>query len=334
MDYTYIGAASGRTSALFGSGLVALALACGTGCSGPASTSDAAENADLQAVSGHRPAGATPVDARRSLLGHHVTQWQESIGDEGPIPYSALDLHADGTFNAVTYDQNQGPGVSPTPGYPSVSVTGRWVFVPSNALPSSRQPAGALHLEEDAPRAWSDLHDMNAPAVIQKFDVDVREPTATSYRLCWFVAFYECPKYELVSDGQSSGSSGGSSGSAWPFPMMPGPALTVIPLEYQDNGKTIPVRMGQEINIHLESNVTTGYDWVLASDDSPLGAPRVSHESAGGGLVGAPGSTDFRFTTTGTSIPTGSKFTLQFEYKRPWEKSTPPAKTFAVTLSF
>jgi predicted secreted protein len=281
------------------------------GCSAPTAADTSSESAG----------DAVRVDPRTSLMGLHETQWVESIGDEGAIPYSALDLHSDGTFSGMTYDQNQGNGVSPLPAYPSVQVAGTWTFVPSNALPSSKQPAGVLKLTETTPRAWSDSRDPNAPVVNQTFEVEVREAKSKSYRLCWEQSYYECVLYTKSATPPS------------PIVLAPGPALSVVALEAQDNGHTIPVRLGQEINVNLEANRTTGFDWQLTSDPGALGAPVSSYEPGPNNVLGAPGRSNFRFTTAGKTLAAGSTMKLTFGYRRPWE-SAAPAKTFEVTLSF
>ena len=97
-----------------------------------------------------------------------------------------------------------------------------------------------------------------------------------------------------------------------------------------DAGHSITLRIGQELALNLESNPSTGYRWFLASTPNSiltsLGKPTYKQGRPAPGAGGVESWT-FRATDAGTQ-------TLKFEYRRPWEKKTPPAKTvlFHVTV--
>ena len=97
-----------------------------------------------------------------------------------------------------------------------------------------------------------------------------------------------------------------------------------------DANSDVLLAVGQELVLKLPSNPSTGYRWSLAEGGAPvlanLGQPRYQ---ASGTLPGAGGVE----TWTLRAAQIGSQ-TLKFEYRRPWEKTVPPAKTlfFPITV--
>jgi inhibitor of cysteine peptidase len=93
-------------------------------------------------------------------------------------------------------------------------------------------------------------------------------------------------------------------------------------------GDTISVAAGDEFEIALPANPSTGYAWT-AGDDPDVEFVS-SHEVAGGSQPGAAGTQEltFRATDAGTS-------TLKLAYARSFESGVPPAKTatFPVTVT-
>jgi inhibitor of cysteine peptidase len=94
----------------------------------------------------------------------------------------------------------------------------------------------------------------------------------------------------------------------------------------------VSLKLGAVLEVRLEANHTTGYSWVAAPVANPVlmrqGAARYE-EHASGGKAGLGGVEVWRFK----AVKAG-KQGLQFEYRRPWEKGSPPAKvvTFSVTV--
>ena len=90
-----------------------------------------------------------------------------------------------------------------------------------------------------------------------------------------------------------------------------------------DAARPIEMQLNKRITLRLEANRSAGYRWTLAaSGDAELeqiGEPFYTPEKAVPGGGGAEYWT-FRATRAG-------KKTLRFEYRRPWEKDKPPAKT-------
>jgi inhibitor of cysteine peptidase len=98
-----------------------------------------------------------------------------------------------------------------------------------------------------------------------------------------------------------------------------------------DAGRTVDVSAGQEILIRLPANRTTGYSWALVSPDAgKLGRPTGSvytPDSTAAGMAGAGGIESWTFKANQSG-----EEELRFEYRRPFELDTPPAKTVSFTI--
>jgi len=107
---------------------------------------------------------------------------------------------------------------------------------------------------------------------------------------------------------------------------VPGPGGKVI--TKADNGKTVEVAKGSEVQVVLESNPTTGYSWQVKEVDASIlkqvGEPAFKADSS---AVGAGGKETFTFNAAGAG-----QTTLKMEYRRPWEKDVPAVETFSVTV--
>jgi inhibitor of cysteine peptidase len=95
-----------------------------------------------------------------------------------------------------------------------------------------------------------------------------------------------------------------------------------------DNGKTVTVDVGQEFDVTLKANPTTGYTWAVAepTDEQIIrqrGEIEFEPESE---ALGAGGVQIIRFEVVGAG-----QTTLKLIYHRPWE-SIEPLQTFSVTL--
>jgi inhibitor of cysteine peptidase len=96
-----------------------------------------------------------------------------------------------------------------------------------------------------------------------------------------------------------------------------------------NNGQTIALQRGQVLVVSLNAQLGTGFGWhVVKYDRDNLklrGGPQIEAPDRPG--VGAPQPEIFRFEAKGD----GSSV-VQLDYKRAWEKNTPPAKTFRLTV--
>jgi predicted secreted protein len=88
---------------------------------------------------------------------------------------------------------------------------------------------------------------------------------------------------------------------------------------------------GELFTVSMEANPSTGYGW---SVEVPPGGPvslisqDMRQQEQAAGRVGAPEVQTFCFKA-GTA---SQKARLRFVYRRPWEKSQPPASTFEVAV--
>lgn len=99
-------------------------------------------------------------------------------------------------------------------------------------------------------------------------------------------------------------------------------------LDESDDNSQLCLYSGDLLAIKLVSNPTTGYSWT--NPDSPSNLELLSSKSERGssGRPGAPGFQVFSFKAT---KPGDS--TLVLTYLRPFEKDTPPTKTFRLTIT-
>lgn len=108
-----------------------------------------------------------------------------------------------------------------------------------------------------------------------------------------------------------------------------GPNGASVTLRETDGGRTIELKRGDKLIVELEGNPTTGFSWTVASLESDVlkveGQPEFSADP---GMVGGAGT----FTFTFTAARSGSVL-LNLLYHQAWDKETPPAKTFEVTVT-
>lgn len=113
-------------------------------------------------------------------------------------------------------------------------------------------------------------------------------------------------------------------------PAAPAPAKSITATEKDDRGKLI-LAAGGTLTVRLQSNVTTGYGWSVVKNDPKalklMGKPK--YESPKQVIPGAGGHQVFSFQATGAI---GTNTVLVLEYKRPWEKDTPPAQTLTLNV--
>src|SRR5262245_32613552 len=107
-------------------------------------------------------------------------------------------------------------------------------------------------------------------------------------------------------------------------------AAPLMVTEKENNGE-VSVPAGGTLVVRLESNLTTGFSWQIKQNDpkilKPLGQPRYERQE--NPRPGAGGHQVFRFLAAGPADTTAN---LQLQYSQPFDKKTPPAKTFALTV--
>ncbi len=107
------------------------------------------------------------------------------------------------------------------------------------------------------------------------------------------------------------------------------PSSPNVVLTEQDNGKDIDFTIGSILLVKLPSNPSTGYNWTIAGEPSPLKLQKTSFRKGKtkDNAVGASGTAVFQL---GASSP--GMATLTLLYRRSWEYNAPPIKTFAVRV--
>ena len=98
----------------------------------------------------------------------------------------------------------------------------------------------------------------------------------------------------------------------------------------EDVGKEITLAVGEKMQVSLDANPTTGYQWEIASLDEAILAPQGSTyqaDSADPNVVGSGGKETFRFEAVSKG-----EMVLTLIYHQPWEESTEPADIFTITV--
>ena len=107
-------------------------------------------------------------------------------------------------------------------------------------------------------------------------------------------------------------------------PEPPGPLI----LSAKDSDSTQTIQTGQLLQITLDANPTTGYDWAVdGAVPAPLvesGAPRFTASSA---AIGAGGTETWSF-----GARAAGQGKLKLKYWRSFEASTPPISTFQINV--
>lgn len=98
-------------------------------------------------------------------------------------------------------------------------------------------------------------------------------------------------------------------------------------LSGSDNGKTIMVHVGDEIDIALDSNPTTGFDWAIEKSNDSLLALKQMEYQASSNAIGSGGTDTFKFVAKSAGT-----VTLQFKYWRSFEGDRSIIHRYAVTI--
>jgi predicted secreted protein len=102
-----------------------------------------------------------------------------------------------------------------------------------------------------------------------------------------------------------------------------------LQIDEASNGRTVELHAGQQLEIRLAENRTTGFQWTLVSDGKPA-CTQVSHSyESSNGPPGAGGTAHWLWEAA-----TGGAGTIQLAYRRKWEAEKPPIRTFKVQVRF
>ena len=112
---------------------------------------------------------------------------------------------------------------------------------------------------------------------------------------------------------------------------LPGTGPKSLELNEADSGKTLRVVTGTRVFVRLRGNPTTGYRWQIADKLGEAlestGEPEYTKDPGKPAAVGTGGTFSFEFR----AVRPG-KATIKLAYRRPWEKSKPPAESFTLQL--
>ncbi len=98
-------------------------------------------------------------------------------------------------------------------------------------------------------------------------------------------------------------------------------------LSGSDNGKTIQVHVGDEVDIALDSNPTTGFQWAIDKSNGSLLALKQSDYSASSNLIGSGGTQTFKFVAKSAGT-----VNLQLKYWRSFEGARSITRRYAVII--
>ena len=98
-------------------------------------------------------------------------------------------------------------------------------------------------------------------------------------------------------------------------------------LTNSDNGKTIQVHVGDEIDIALNSSPGTGYEWAVGKSDTKLLTFKQSNFSASNSSPGSGGTQTLTFVAKSAGT-----VNLQLKYWRHFEGDKSITQRFAVTI--
>jgi inhibitor of cysteine peptidase len=107
------------------------------------------------------------------------------------------------------------------------------------------------------------------------------------------------------------------------------PGAASVRLSEQDSGRTVELRVRDRLEIILEGNPTTGYQWEQVAGEAailrPAGEPTFRPDS---GALGAGGRVTLPFEAAGAG-----QTTLKLIYHRSFEPNAPPLKTFEANIT-
>ena len=93
---------------------------------------------------------------------------------------------------------------------------------------------------------------------------------------------------------------------------------TALKFTVDDFGKTVQFNIGNNFDIVLDGNPTTGYTWDISKLPSIVKQSKEPDYRINSNLVGAGGKYTFHFT----AVRSG-KGMLELLYRRPWDKTEP-----------
>lgn len=101
----------------------------------------------------------------------------------------------------------------------------------------------------------------------------------------------------------------------------------MMTLNENDSGKTVEIRIGDELDIILEAKPTTGYVWEVIAINSTVLKLSSSNFVVNDNAIGASGMETIKFQAL-----TEGQTELNLHFHRSFESNKLPLKTFALTV--
>jgi inhibitor of cysteine peptidase len=105
-----------------------------------------------------------------------------------------------------------------------------------------------------------------------------------------------------------------------------------VKLTEADNGRAVTVKAGEDIQVILSGNPTTGYTWTSTVSDQAVlqqqGDPVYAQGNTGSSIVGAGGTFTFTFKAAAAG-----QVALKFDYARPFDTGVVPIQTCSMTIT-
>ena len=100
-------------------------------------------------------------------------------------------------------------------------------------------------------------------------------------------------------------------------------------LQFDDrsNGSKIELNIGENFEIILRENPTTGFRWNPISRGEPVCKLLDNSFNSGGGSPGNGGSHSWQFLAVKEGLGK-----IEFAYQRPWEQAKPASQSFTLTV--
>ena len=95
----------------------------------------------------------------------------------------------------------------------------------------------------------------------------------------------------------------------------------------QDNGSTIRLAIGDELELALPEHRTAGFRWYVVAAPSGVCDAIADAFEQGSSLPGAPGSHRWRFRAVAEG-----RAPISLEYRRSWDAAGQPGRRFSLTI--
>jgi inhibitor of cysteine peptidase len=102
----------------------------------------------------------------------------------------------------------------------------------------------------------------------------------------------------------------------------------MLKIAEDDNGRRLILGVGDELEVSLAENASTGYQWELAEKAEPVCKLVNDDFQAAGTTPGSSGVHRWQFRAV---QPGGGEISLQ--YRRPWEEDATAARSYLVKVT-